>query len=151
MTHFVRTAALRPLFFYCGWDGQHVVRCLKKQISCNTSFNFTQILVTVVDEKSELKVFLSKNLFSNLFFYNSKHLEKHHMDLSKLVHGFKKPSRKPKSTQNQKIISGLDLFLGTFKGKKNNLYELSSSNETILTQILIVLKVKIDVKTFFSF
>jgi hypothetical protein len=75
------------------------------------------------------------------------------MDLSKLVHGFKKPSRKPKSTQNQKIISGLDLFLGTFKGKKkkSNLYELSSSNEIILTQILIVLKVKIDVKTFFSF
>ena len=43
------------------------------------------------------------------------------MDLSKLVHGLKKPSRKSKSTQNQKIISGLDLFLGTFKGKKKQL------------------------------
>jgi len=68
MTHFVRTAALRPLFFYCGWDGQHVVRYLKKQISFNTSSNFTQILVTVVDEKSELKVFFYLKIHFLTFF-----------------------------------------------------------------------------------
>jgi hypothetical protein len=44
------------------------------------------------------------------------------MDLSKLVHGLKKPSRQPKSTQNQKVISSSDLFLGTFKGKKKTTY-----------------------------
>ena len=44
------------------------------------------------------------------------------MDLSKLVHGLKKPSRKSKSTQNQKVILSSDLFLDTFKGKKKATY-----------------------------
>jgi len=142
-TYLVRARVLRLLFFFIADRMGDMSSALLfwKQIQLDDAlFDFTQISVIVVTEKSRSNVLWPINLFSTHFL--PKTLRKYYRNLTKWINGLKKPPRDLKSIRN--LLELICVFYAFSRFKKKTKLNSSRRMEP-LTQRLIVLVVQTSI------